>query len=86
MHTLQPDNDIELFKQDHQMWLRHPITKAFLARLDKHETKLSDVLANSAMNKDIDDATVRRYATQLQTTKTIKNLAYDTETNASVCS
>lgn len=64
----------------HQEWLQQPMTKTLLRIIDKHESSVADKLAGSAMDKDVQDDHIRRLATQLATTKTIRKLIYDSET------
>lgn len=64
----------------HQEWLNHPVTKELKKMLDKHEQNISDAIANNAMDTNKSDNYVVRLAVQLKTTKTLKQLAYDTET------
>lgn len=78
------ENQQVLYAQ-HEVWIKEPLTLALLAALRKHEQSITETIANSAMAKDTTDEQIRRYATQLSTTKHIYNLIYDTPTFAIKC-
>lgn len=65
---------------NHQAWLMQPMTKTLKYILQKHEERLADAIANASGDLNLPDTHVRQLAVQLKTTKTIKNLIYDTPT------
>jgi hypothetical protein len=73
-------HNIEVMSSDHRRWLEDPITKTLLYILNKHEGNIADAIASSSMDPNLTDAIVRQYAVQLQNTKTIKKIVYDTPT------
>lgn len=66
---------------NHNEWLNHPITRLLQVKiLDKQIETLVDKIADSSMSTDVSDQTIRHYAVQLKTLKTIRKVTYDTET------
>ena len=64
----------------HQAWLNDPITKTLKRILDDHEDKIVAMLASQSMSTNVTDQTIRHLTVQLNTVRTIKQLAYDTHT------
>ena len=76
---MTPDKKQEL-EAFHAQWLRDPITQQVKQLLEAHEKALIEILANKSMDVvGCPDQQFRQIAVQLKTTKTIKQLAYDTE-------
>jgi hypothetical protein len=74
--TTQP-----VLASSHAEWLSHPITRMMFQQiLDKQIESLTDKISDNSISTDLSDATIRHYAVQLKTLKTIKKVLYDTET------
>ena len=70
-----------IIASNHAEWLNHPVTRLVFSRiLDKQIENISDKIADNSMSTDVSDQTVRHFAVQLKTLKTIRKVMYDTET------
>jgi hypothetical protein len=74
------DNKKKVMAIHHTNWLNDPTTKASEQVLDAQIKRVEEYLSSKSMDKDVSDATIRHYAVQLKTLKTIKKLLYDTTT------
>ena len=70
-----------ILHSQHNEWLNHPITRLVFSQvLDKQIESVTDKIAEGSMTTDLSDATIRHYAVQLKTLKTVRKVMYDTET------
>jgi GH35 family endo-1,4-beta-xylanase len=72
---------MSVLHSNHVEWLNHPMTRLVFSKiLDKQIETVSDKIADSSMSTDVSNETVRHFAVQLKTLKTIRKVMYDTET------
>ena len=72
---------MSILHSSHAEWLNHPVTRLLFSKiLDKQIETVSDKIADSSMSTDVSDQTVRHFAVQLKTLKTVRKVMYDTET------
>jgi hypothetical protein len=51
----------------HQNWLKHPVTKAALDRLEAHRERFIILLSQDSSNENVTDAAYRHYGVGLRT-------------------
>jgi hypothetical protein len=72
---------MSVLHSNHVEWLNHPMTRLVFSKiLDKQIELVSDKIADSSMSTDMSNETVRHFAVQLKTLKTIRKVMYDTDT------
>ena len=65
----------------HRQWLTYPVTQQLGRVLDKHSERIIESICAEASNTDEDsDKKLKVFAVQLQKTRTLKRVIYDTDT------
>lgn len=77
---VKEDNRRKVMAVHHSNWLNDSTTKESLRVLNAHIEKVEELISFRSMDSDVTDATIRHYAVQLKTLKTVRKLLYDTQT------
>lgn len=69
----------EVLSQQHQEWLRHPVTQQLVEALKNHKNEFVKLVSENASNKEVTDSTIRIHAASIKCTDAITVLVTNTQ-------